>query len=532
MNISLSIILDRLSRYQTESHVTCPDSRVFEDVRLLPISHSIDFAEDTIYFCSLSLAILVPAEKRRNIVFICQRDRIQDGYETDDVMEGIIVINESISYEELFSCIHDIFVEFSQWYLKAQQALLQNRPLQELIDLSEPVLGNYLQITDSSFNLLGYTKNTECDEEITVAARELGYHPESTIRLFRMHHRMEVWKNAAGIIINDSHDMSKYSLVSRVFKYSNTYFAHAVMTCNNLPVTQGMVDIFRLFTDLIAVYVEKEWESTNNCHHTYDAFLSDLYDGRITRRSVAEERSRHVGISMTGQYCLTITSRDESGSVSVSSLMRDVLARRSEDRIIDFHGQVAILSVLPKGDCSESCRRLCIELAEIMSGYDIRCGMSDIFTNLMDAPGALTQAQQALSCSGRITELCGMPEIRGAFSGLDRAAVTFDECLPYIFLGQTAENSQIWHSSVYYRVLKELKEYDRQHNINNFGLLCAYLLSESRYTETAAAMHMSRNNVVYHIERMQSMFNMDLRQPAVRYKLLTSYLMAQIFGID
>lgn len=532
MNITLNIILDRLSKFQIESHLSAVSDKRFDSVELLPMSLATNLFSDRLYFCRLSLAIMIPHVNRENVTIVCLRDRIKDRDETDDMMNGIIVVNENFSFEQMFSYVQNIFTELNCWYLNAQEALIKNRSLQDIIDLSEPILGNYVQITDSSFNLLGYTRNTECDEELTIQTRKLGYHPESTIKLFNKFHRIELWEKTTGILINNNCDMCKYPLISKIFKYNNTYFAHAVMTCNNFPATQGMVELFEMFTDLIAVYVEKEWESTNNCHHTYDAFLSDLYEGRITRHDIAEERSRHVGIPLKGCYCLTLCSHDEGGKISLNNVMQDIFAFRPKDRAINLCGRLAVLSPLSGKDISEQVAQLRAYMETVMEKYDLRCGLSAVFNDLMDAPQAIKQAERALSYSGRTAGAAILPVLDGALNGLQNRAVSFDDSFFYILLGNSPENKSIWRSSVYYEALRTLRDYDQKHNVNNLTLLYVYLIYESRPTDTANALFMSRNNVVYRVDRIQEMLNMDLKNASIRFKLLISYVLMQLYGLD
>lgn len=80
-------------------------------------------------------------------------------------------------------------------------------------------------------------------------------------------------------------------MVSKVFKFHNTYFAHVVMVCDHKPLTAGLVDRFRILLDILQFYVEREWENKAACDHVYDSFLSDLLDGKLTSRSAMEERA-------------------------------------------------------------------------------------------------------------------------------------------------------------------------------------------------------------------------------------------------
>jgi hypothetical protein len=65
-----------------------------------------------------------------------------------------------------------------------------------------------------------------------------------------------------------------------------------------------------------------------------------------------------------------------------------------------------------------------------------------------------------------------------------------------------------------------------------FGLVDFDLICESRPTETGNILHMSRNNVVYRIGRIEDMLQLDLRSASVRFKLLISYAFTQLYGLE
>ena len=531
MEVSLNIILDKLSCYRMETHLPLPSDRKFGRVEILP-SLSADIRPGRLYLGRLSQVIALPAEGRNDSVFLCLRDRIKDAGETEDLMRGTVVINENLSYEHLFAFVQDVFYEIESWYVTAQEALIQNRSLQDLIDLSEHVLQNYVQITDSSFKLLGYTRHTECDEEITVLARMHGYHPEKTVEMFRRNHRMEVWEKTVGLLVNDDRTFLKYTTISKIFKFSNTYFAHAVMSCNNKTATTGTIELFTMFTDILSVYIEKEWDTTNNWQHIYDPFLTDIYEGSITRRDVAEERSRHVGIPLQGCFCLSLTSPEESGKYALGRIAQEIAAVRPNDRITLWRGRVAILSLYSPKRFLEQFHSTRADLEAVMEKYDLRCGMSAIFSDLLSAEQAIRQAQQALTYSGRTPGAELIPMLDGGLNSLQQRVVSFEESFFYILLGNDPNNKTVWQGSVYYEALRSLQTYDQQHNLNNLQLLYVYLICECRPTETGSILHMSRNNVVYRIGRIEDMLQLDLRSASVRFKLLISYALTQLYGLE
>jgi len=531
LNISLNIIIDRLSEYNCEYFLTVPSDREVCAVKLLT-GPKAETDSGSLYVSSLSTALSSGRDKESPAIFICPVGSTAAERINAEGRKDLIIVRNDISIEELASFIQDVFNEFNTWYQNMMEAIIKNQSFQKLIDLSEGILKNYVQITDSSFKLLGFTRNIECDEEVTVLARKYGFHPESTIKKFEKYHRFEVWEKSADILINDERNICRYTIVSKVFRFSNTYFAHAAMVCNNVPLSGGLIEVYKLFTDLIGVYVEKEWETAREYHPVYDAFLTDLYYGTLTNREIVEERARHVGVPVKGCFYLSLISGIEGGRYSPEMIAKEFSLYRQNDKVVVADGRITILSIFDSKHSGSQLETLRSDLGAMMEKYDLRCGISSAFRDLMAAPKAMEQARKALSCSGRTPGAKLLPELDGALNGLEKRVVSFEESFYYILLGALPANRDIWEHSIYYDTLKMLDDYDKKHGMNNLHLLYTYLSCESRLAETGARLHMSRNNVAYRIERIELMTGMDLKVTSVRVGLMISYIMLQLYGFD
>ena len=71
--------------------------------------------------------------------------------------------------------------------------------------------------------------------------------------------------------------------------------------------------------------------------------------------------------------------------------------------------------------------------------------------------------------------------------------------------------------------LLAIREQDRQRNTSYAHLLYTYLVNECKPTDTARQLHMHRNNVIYHVERLSEQLGVDLGDPATRLRLLLSF---------
>ena len=183
MNLSLNVLLDQLRDIPLEIHVSLPTNQKFCRCALLPRDYSM-MRDDFIHICRLSDALRIAAASPGKY-YLCIRDRISDHLETEEILQGMVIINENMDVEKLLSLVQDIFDRISEWYREMQSALIHERSLQYILNLSEQVIGNTINISDSAFSLLARTQHIETDDTISLALAELGYHPESTLQMFR-----------------------------------------------------------------------------------------------------------------------------------------------------------------------------------------------------------------------------------------------------------------------------------------------------------------------------------------------------------
>lgn len=298
MNLSLSILLDQLRDLQYESYIPQECAQTFSAAALLPRNFKL-MRDDLIHVCRLSDAMQAAAVYPGKF-YLCIRDRIRDAAETEELLQNMIIVNENMDVQLLFFMVQDIFIRINAWYQDMLNALIREESLQHIVNLSQTIIGNTINIFDSAFTLLAKTQDIETDDELSLLLTEFGYYPETTLQKFREQHRLEVYATAQDFIINDGHQLSSYVLVSKIFRFRNTYFTHVVMVCDHRPLTDGLLELFRMLTDILAIYAERNWKDKNSLSHNYDSFMSDLLNGTMAKTDDIYERTRYLGLTWTG----------------------------------------------------------------------------------------------------------------------------------------------------------------------------------------------------------------------------------------
>lgn len=293
-----------------------------------------------------------------------------------------------------------------------------------------------------------------------------------------------------------------------------------------------MIDLFQLFLDALAVYIERAWEAKGACNHIYDTFLTDLIEGNISSKKVIEERAQYVGIPLTGQFCLFQIISNDSANMSIGKMLMEFSDLFPRSKFIRYQQRiVAIYNFCSHDDLSEQLSNICKSLETFLQKYDALCGISLTFNALDEMPFSFKQSSLALTYINRLNE----SSVNRLLLHNDKTNIRinhFSKSYVYCLLGECEGNAELWYHSEYHRMLKKLYDYDTRHKGNTIQLLKLYLGFERSATETGVALNMHRNNVLYHISRIEEILGIDFDDPSVRFTMLISFVLLELYGFD
>ena len=426
--------------------------------------------------------------------------------------------------------IQNRFFTILEWIQKIHKTMIHDGTMQDILDLSAPVIDNYIAVSDSSLMLMAYTRSIPCDDPICINLVKYGYHPEETVQKWKEFDLFSLWENTDSIYVDDTLATAKYVCLNKIFKFRNVYFAHAVLTCNRKPPTPGMIDLFKMFVDELAVYIERAWEAKSACNHIYETFLTDLIEGSVSSVKVIEERAQYVGIPLSGRYCLFQIVPNNLANMSIGKMLMEFSDLFPRFKFIRYQQRIVALNIFfPNEDLNEQLESICRNLEGFLEKYDAMCGVSLCFNCLSETPFCFKQSTLALKYIGRSGSLNSLINKREyASPRIGRFSQSYAICL----LGEHEPNAEVWHHSEYHNMLQKLHEYDVRHKGNTIQILQLYLSLERNATHTGAALNMHRNNVIYHINRIEEMLGVDFGVPSVRLSMLMSLVLMELYGFN
>jgi hypothetical protein len=391
-----------------------------------------------------------------------------------------------------------------------ERSVAKRSGLQELLDLAEPVFGNFITVQDSTFKLIAYTKNITPPGVVMHRLVQHGFHPPETIELFRKHRRLEEFKTSTDVIVSRDMITSDFDVVKKTFHVGGMIYILVVMECSGKAANTATTELFSILIEYIRSYIDLDISQTGGIAGA-KALIHDIMSETAGSKEEARIRSTYCGYPFEGSFRLFVFSFDDENNVPTAHLVHQ-LTERCRDSVAFSWERHILLVAFEKADISETCA----STESILTNTGFNCGVSNTFDCLWDISTSYKQALMALDISSRLKNSASgrKPGSFHLFSDylVHHIVSTGINALPYVF-----ENSFLG------RCIAKLREYDEQHHTDAMKILRLFLENERSATQVASLMHMHRNTVLYHMEKISDMLGLSLDDSDTRLQLLLAF---------
>jgi len=505
MEISLALILDELG-FEADVNIPDVENPKFRTVELY-IPGETRFSSDKLLVCPMTEALA--ADSCEEAYFLCLRDRPGD-FDDKDNMMGITIIRGNISLRELFNRVLRVFVKVTQWVMAMEQSVSKRNGLKELLDISEPIFGNFITIQDSTFKLLCYTENIEPPSIVMSRLIKYGYHPPETMELFREHRRLEQFKMISEVIVNRDKVTGDNDIVKKTIHLGGSILIMIVMDCCEKPANNATVELFEMLIDYIKYYSDLDIAQTGGIGGI-KALATDILDKSAGNIEEARTRAAYCGYPFDGGFRLYVFSFEDDDNVPTAHLVH-LLSEVFGESVVFSWNQHILLVERTHADPSETE----ISTEDILERTDFVCGISNDFDSLWNLPSAYEQAIIAIDIMSRL-KTTGKSKKQGRFNKFS------DKIIYHMVSSCYRSTPAVFENSFLASSITILRDYDAKHRTETAKILRLFLENERSATVTASIMHMHRNTVLYHMDKVSSLLGLSLDDPDTRLQLLLAY---------
>ena len=417
---------------------------------------------------------------------------------------------QGLAMSAIYSCIFEI----REWTSNLANIASRKGSIQEVIDASEQLFDNFIDVSDSTYSLVAHTKSIEPVDPLSTELVRLGCHNVDAVKRAESSGTFGEWRDQADVHVFQPDSVVPYTYVTSVLRDGDSYAGHVVMVCNNHDATPGIIDSFRILSTTCQQIVNSD------CFNESPAapFLRKVIDDPRLAQSYFDEQSALLDLDITGWFDLVLVDYRIGDYAEQPSWVASMLQRVCPDgSIFSYENSLFVLNSYKDDHINQ--RKTYLSQLEVFC-KEMKCVAyaSDVFERLRDLRFAFKQTRIA-----RSHKSCVDVELRPIDNIDDRRVISFSEAFAYYRLDEREKDPDLWSFCMRHTVLDDIASGDPGHSVNDVKLLYYYLFNERKTTPTAQQLHMHRNNVLYRVGSIEKRFGIDLDKFSEREHLISCY---------
>lgn len=522
-HITPAMIIDRLDALAVVS-APCSSKRTFRWCMLASsyddpstIFPSID--ESRILFICEADDVSAFLEKHHSAFAITEVDE-NHGHDTlRPYQDRLIAVNKQNDPALLYLLVQSFFSQIMLWECTLERIRLRHGTISDMLNASVSVIGNFMFATDNNFNVIAYTTLINPPDKLhQTIIKNKGLTPNTIAeKRFRLPEKQFYTRAASGI--------TPYDRVSCPIHFNHSYFGSISMSCNNAPDTEGLRDLFRLFIKHLTPLCEAIWSHQAKLDIPSYFFFSKLISHEDMSKEYLESQLEETGLNAMSRFNLAILDIDNN--IEPERARRAIKAASSlnNGNAICFpYGSHILVLLYSSGIVEEMSHRAVARMLKdkVVSDLGIVCGVTSVFKEITDLDIAYQQALVTLDYRDAIDREQSPCDADGC-----QGVYFFEEALMYYLVDPIRRfepgDPRFIPFAFSSSIVADLYQEDLERGTDRTRILWLFLESDRNATSVAKSLHMHRNTVLYHIEKIEKQYHFDLSSKAARDWLLISF---------
>lgn len=503
--VTLHMILDYLDTYEVLSQ---PKRTEREFSSIVPVSKrdpqlfiEAPDEKNALYVCHSENAEKVLKEHREIFVLALTREQSLPEWVSRYASRVLLVRSqENFSYFNFL--LQRYFIHITVWEHELDNAVLRKSELNELLNVGSTLTGNFMTVNDNQFNLVGYTDVIEPPDNVSKYLIEEGCLPEP---------RIDTWKRKIlekRLMREEATEALPFVQYHHPIYVDHVYFASIVMICNGTVATKGLEDIFMKIVKRVTELCQLLWKKQAQTDFPFYSFFIRLIQGTAMSPEYIKIQTSLGKIPHPAEFKLIAL---ETGTFNKATMAEQINTAASQLNrhacyCFPFEDKLVVLYYSQPSESNLSHHKTFVELEEkICKPFGIDCGVSQVFIHLEDLDMAYKQTCIALKLKDTIRR-----ELFVVGEEQNKSVFLFEEALLSYLVSQQQLDERFLKFTFSHTIVEKLYAEDQKNGTNYLALFWFYIHHERNATLVAQRLHMHRNTVLYHIEKIQNRFDFDL----------------------
>ena len=421
------------------------------------------------------------------------------------MMKSDLIVIKGMSFIRAYNILAESFRWMNQIVETFSEKVMNQRDLQEIIELFYDFLGNPAYIVDSSFKVLAIDRRNNM-RELSASWRRMedhGYLQYDIItKLMKDNElsRMEAEEKAQWV--NSEHFYTPF--INYTLRRKKRIAGHLFIVNMFRQITPGDIEISDILGRLIEKAMENDRKYQMQRGRLYEYFLSDILSGKISDKAEIKKQMQSLSYTEESYYMVAVLQYQ-------SERMNEIAGERVFQRLEQIKGCKPIhykekVAALFPFQHFEDRNRIWNQIEQIAENFKLKVGISEDFWGYTQMHHACLQAQVALQYGDE----------------KEKRMICFEHAALY-YLKQIFDKKQDL-DILEPPGLQRLREYDEQNHTDYMQTLLNYLQHERNVVETSEALFIHRNTLAYRIRKIEEITGLDLDDAAIRMRIFIANL--------
>lgn len=403
-------------------------------------------------------------------------------------------MNSTINFLELYENIFQI---------------LPSGNIQKLLESCYRIIGVPILAVDVTYNLLGIAPQQKTGNEYwDYFLEHRCYGTDQTVKLYEEGIMQSVNQKKAPYIINWGTMNKDFPKIQGVVKVNDIVEGYVTMQCTEEEITPEKMKAMEIIQDALSFFY-KDNSNESSMHHTYQkVFIGELLNNRILTEKQLELWLRNMENQLEAPFRIVAVGTTDTNEKNVLSYICKTILQFFPYQLALIQNNVLYILQFRLNLAQH------IQIAEkqfnlILQKFNAHCGTSNYFHNLLDTADYKIQAEDALNL-GRHP------------NGNYRIYNYEDYYLPAIL---SPRIKQMPRRNYLSPIIRQLEEYDKKNSTDFLTTLCIYVKNICRTADTADALHIHRNTLLYRINKIEELTDASLKDYDTFIHLMISFYM-------
>ncbi|UWG96729.1 helix-turn-helix domain-containing protein [Dehalobacter sp. DCM] len=511
MNISIQMIAERIQQYNPTLNNTENCSYTLKSLKYLK--------KDQSQFDAFHVYLAESSDIDKNHPILQQEaNLIYYGNQlSKDLLDNspcyIIQIEPRFEFHDIYNDISSIFDLFNNWENELQESIINQRGLQDLIDIAFKIFQNPIYLLDTHLITLAWSKEIG-EDEVDYAWKCIVKEGHADMRVINS------LINSGTLKFLFDNRKASFVIRPKEFRYKgiemNIRIDHqTVAHLGILEIRKPFADSDLYLTEQLAKYIAVSIKTDPHYQKTqgplFERFITDLLGNTACDQRIIQHYLNYLGWQPTDPYCLLIAVPNQDALLANAlgyycSYLKKLFV--GINTIIYDNNLIVIINLRINMNFQDTAIE---KLKEFFKQNNFECGLSTSFYDFSLLSKFYSESTAALEL-GKIIDP-------------DELFYSYRDYAVYLIIQSSYK--QVDLLKLCHRGLIKLLSYDHKNHTDFYKCLHVYLTNNKSLVESAKELGIHRNTFVYRIDKIMHIINFDLKNNKEVLHIMFSYLVIE-----